>query len=200
MRLHGTSRAAPTRASSRAGRAVVDGAGVRRVRTALLVDSTTPLVVREAAVGDEDLLLEWANDPLTRRNSFNPAIIGAEEHHRWLRHRLRPGQRGLLLVIETQDGVPLATVRFDPIATGWRLNYSVGAQYRGRGLGRPVAGAGHGGAGAQPPRGILASGARDGREPALAPGVQTPGVRGRERRSRCGGISAVAVSEGHPCK
>jgi UDP-2,4-diacetamido-2,4,6-trideoxy-beta-L-altropyranose hydrolase len=125
-------------ASSRAGRAVVDGAGVRRVRTALLVDSTTPLVVREAAVRDEDLLLEWANDPQTRRNSFNRAIIGAEEHHQWLCHRLRPGQRGLLLVIETQDGVPLATVRFDPIATGWRLNYSVGAQYRGRGLGGPV--------------------------------------------------------------
>jgi UDP-2,4-diacetamido-2,4,6-trideoxy-beta-L-altropyranose hydrolase len=125
-------------ACSRAGRAVVDGAGVRRVRTALLVDSATPLVVRAAALRDEDLLLEWANDPLTRRNSFDRVTIGAEEHHAWLWDRLRPGRRCLLLVIETQDGVPLATVRFDPTETGWRLNYSVGAQYRGRGLGRPV--------------------------------------------------------------
>jgi UDP-2,4-diacetamido-2,4,6-trideoxy-beta-L-altropyranose hydrolase len=125
-------------ASSRAGRATVDGVGVRRVRTALLVDPDTPLVVRAAAASDEDLLLEWANDPLTRRNSFGRAIIGAEEHHEWLRDRLHARHSCLLLVIETQDGMPLGTARFDRIETGWKLNYSVGAQYRGRGLGLRV--------------------------------------------------------------
>jgi RimJ/RimL family protein N-acetyltransferase len=111
---------------------------LRRVRTALLVDADTPLAVRAAAASDEDLLLEWANDPLTRRNSFDRALIGADSHHEWLRDRLHASQSCVLLVIETQDGMPLATARFDRIETGWRLNYSVGAQYRGRGLGLRV--------------------------------------------------------------
>ena len=123
---------------SRAGRALVDGAGARRVRAALVVNAGTPLAVRPAVAADEDLLLEWANDALTRRNSFDRDLIGADEHHRWLRDRLSAGRNCLLLLVETEDGVPLATARFDRIETGWRVNYSVAAPYRARGLGPRV--------------------------------------------------------------
>ena len=122
-------------ASSSAGRALVDGEGAGRVRAALTVNATTPLAVRPAVASDEDLLLEWANDPATRRNSFDRELIAAAEHHRWLQDRLSAGGDCVLLVIETRDGIPLATARFDRTEAGWKINYSLAAEYRGRGLG-----------------------------------------------------------------
>lgn len=123
---------------SRAGRALVDGAGARRVRAALVVSAGTPLAVRPAVDADEELLLEWANDPVTRRNSFDRGVIGADEHHRWLRDKMSAGGNCLLLLVETQDGVPLATARFERIEGGWWINYTVAPPYRARGLGTRV--------------------------------------------------------------
>jgi UDP-2,4-diacetamido-2,4,6-trideoxy-beta-L-altropyranose hydrolase len=123
-------------AGSRAGYHAVDGRGVIRVRAALLADPRTLLHVRVAEAPDEELLLEWANDPITRRYSFGRSVINAEEHHRWFCGRLRDPQNCQLLIAEADDGVALGTVRFDRTADGWRLNYSLSAPYRGRGLGR----------------------------------------------------------------
>jgi UDP-2,4-diacetamido-2,4,6-trideoxy-beta-L-altropyranose hydrolase len=121
--------------ASRAAQLLVDGLGVGRVCAALLVNGKTVLRARHAGARDEELLLHWANDPTTRQNSFNPQMIAADEHHRWLRERLSAGANCVLLVIETEEGVPLATVRFDRTDAAWNINYSLAAEYRGRGLG-----------------------------------------------------------------
>jgi UDP-2,4-diacetamido-2,4,6-trideoxy-beta-L-altropyranose hydrolase len=123
-------------ASSRAGHRAVDGRGINRVRTALLAGASTPLRMRAAAPPDEELLLEWANDSITRRYSFGRNLISAAEHHQWFCGRLQDLHNCLLLIAETEEGAELGTVRFDRAAEGWRLNYSLGAPYRGRGLGR----------------------------------------------------------------
>jgi UDP-2,4-diacetamido-2,4,6-trideoxy-beta-L-altropyranose hydrolase len=123
-------------ASSREGLAIVDGQGVRRVATAVLLDASTPLVIRNSRAADEKLLLELANDPVTRRYSFGRPIVGEQEHHSWFCARLKQAQNCLLLIAETDDGVPLGTVRFDRGGERWRVNYSVAAPYRGRGVGR----------------------------------------------------------------
>ena len=41
------------------------------------------IYLREATIEDRDLLYEWANDPETRRASFNTDRINYEEHCRW---------------------------------------------------------------------------------------------------------------------
>lgn len=125
-------------AASRAAHALVDGAGAQRVRAALMTNAGSALVLRHAVAGDEALLLEWANDPLTRRNSFERGLIDPRAHHEWLRDKLSARGNCLFLVAETQDGEPLGTVRFDRAEAGWKINYSVAAPYRGRGLGVPV--------------------------------------------------------------
>jgi len=125
-------------ASARASYAVVDGRGVKRVGAALRVSASMRLAVRRAAAADEALLLEWANDPVTRRNSFARHQIGAAEHHQWLAGRLHAQDRCLLLIVDSDDGVPLGMVRFDRTGRDWTLNYSIAAPYRGRGLARPT--------------------------------------------------------------
>jgi RimJ/RimL family protein N-acetyltransferase len=92
--------------------------------------------MRVASAPDENLLLEWANNLGTRRNSGGRAVIGAEEHHRWLDASLHDPDNCLLLLAETHDAVPVGTVRFDRTDGGWRVNYSLAAAFRGRGLAR----------------------------------------------------------------
>jgi RimJ/RimL family protein N-acetyltransferase len=125
-------------ASSQLCRAAVDGKGVQRVLAAMLLDSNTVLIARNAIDGDEALLLEWANDPTTRRNSFAPARIAEEEHRRWFWGRLHDVGNCRMFIVETEGGTPLGQVRFDKERDTWRVSFSIGEPFRGRGLGRRI--------------------------------------------------------------
>ena len=118
--------------------AAVDGKGVDRVCAALTVMATTPLRVRRARLGDEALLLEWANDPTTRRNAFSPAPISAATHQIWFQSRLRNQDGCRLYIVETTDGVPLGHVRFERSEQAWEVHYALAPIFRGRGLGLPI--------------------------------------------------------------
>jgi len=118
--------------------ATVDGAGAARVCNAMLISTATRLHARPACVEDEGLLLEWANDPLTRRNAFASDPIAPQSHHEWFRARLRRPQSCLIFVVQTEAGVPVGQVRFDREQDYWEIDYGVAAELRGRGLARPM--------------------------------------------------------------
>jgi UDP-2,4-diacetamido-2,4,6-trideoxy-beta-L-altropyranose hydrolase len=124
--------------SSRAGHAAVDGGGVRRVAAALWASADMPLAIRRATAADEALLLEWANDRETRRNSFGRESIGVSEHHEWLRARLQSAETCRILIVESGERVPLGMARFERSGLTWTVNYSVATPFRGRGLARPM--------------------------------------------------------------
>jgi len=117
--------------------AVVDGNGAKRVRAALTVTAATVLQVRHAKLEDEALLLAWANDPLTRRNSFSHESIPAATHAIWFRERLGDRDKYKLYIVETTDGVAVGQVRFDRHDEAWEINYALAPTFRARGLGRP---------------------------------------------------------------
>jgi RimJ/RimL family protein N-acetyltransferase len=90
-----------------AGRALVDGRGAQRVVRAM---ETAGLALREATAEDAAVLFEWANDPVTRAASFEPAPIAWETHVAWLERSLASGDRLLFLA---EDAGPVGQVRFD---------------------------------------------------------------------------------------
>ena len=110
---------------------LVDGEGAARVAAAILVSEKTNLSLRNAKPEDSRLYFAWANDPEVRRQSFDPRPIDWAGHQDWFARRL---EDALLLVAADEAGVPLGQVRFER-KDGWRINYSVGAEFRGFGLG-----------------------------------------------------------------
>ena len=56
---------------------------------------------RPAKEGDARLLWGWANDPLTRRQSFNPAAIPWTEHERWF-SRILASTNARLWILERE--------------------------------------------------------------------------------------------------
>ncbi len=116
----------------------VDGLGVDRVCAALMASRATLLAVRPATPGDEDLLLEWANDPQTRANSFNPERITPEGHKGWFSGRLAEPERCRFYIVETVRGLPVGQVRFDKTDDHWAIDYAAAPQLRGQGLGATI--------------------------------------------------------------
>lgn len=118
--------------------ALVDGAGAARIASSLTLNCASPLRAREAAASDEALLLEWANDPATRENSFSVQPIPVASHQAWFRERLRDRRNCRFFVVETAEGLPVGQVRFDSGDNCWTVSYAVSKTFRGRGLGRRV--------------------------------------------------------------
>jgi UDP-2,4-diacetamido-2,4,6-trideoxy-beta-L-altropyranose hydrolase len=126
--------ALPATWSERCSR-TVDGRGTERVVSILTLDPETPLRARLARLDDEALILGWANDPLVRRNAFNPGTIDPVTHHAWFCGRLRDIEHCRLYVVETHDGLPVGQVRFERAGEAWEVHYGLDARCRGRGIG-----------------------------------------------------------------
>lgn len=116
----------------------VDGRGAARVATAVLAGPDMALCLRRATVEDEILLLEWANDPETRRNAFSSGQIAVEEHRAWFARRLADPSTCLMIFVESPSGIAVGHVRFDRTGEDWIISYMLGPQFRRRGLGRRI--------------------------------------------------------------
>lgn len=118
--------------------AAVDGEGANRVYAALTVTATTPLLVRHARLRDEITLLEWANDPTTRRNGFSSELISPATHRIWFRNKLRDLDDCHLYIVETANNIVVGQVRFERSEQAWEVHYALAPIFRGRGLGIPL--------------------------------------------------------------
>ena len=117
--------------------AMLDGRGTARVADILLLKPTTPFTVRPALLEDESLLLNWANDPLVRKNSFDTNIIDADTHRFWFFKKLRSPDSTQIFIVQTESGLPIGQVRFERRDNAWEISYSLAAMARGRDLSAP---------------------------------------------------------------
>ena len=117
---------------------LVDGRGAERVASFLLIDAQTPLKARLARLDDENILLQWANDPLVRKYAFQPDAIDPDTHHKWFYKRLDDYEKCRLYIVETENDFPIGQVRFDKIEDGWEISYSLDPRVRGRKLGKSL--------------------------------------------------------------
>ena len=116
----------------------VDGKGGRRVVDSMFISASgTPLTVRRAAASDEVLLLEWANDPETRRNSFSNKVITSDEHHAWFHKQLGDVKRCCFFIIEDPEKNSIGQVRFErEHKRKFSVSYSLSKGCRGKDMGR----------------------------------------------------------------
>lgn len=94
------------------------------------------LTCRIATLDDAELLWRWINDPVTRRNSFNPAPIPWGEHVAWLEHRV--GSATTRLWIFSDRERPVGQVRCEVSGDGAEMNIAVAPECRARGYGKAM--------------------------------------------------------------
>lgn len=96
------------------------------------------LTHRPATLADAHLYFDWANDPITRKQSFSSDPISLEMHTAWFSRKLADST-ALLLVFENEAGEPVGQIRFErkPVADlpdEIIVGISVDARFRGQGL------------------------------------------------------------------
>jgi len=95
--------------------------------------SQTNLNLRVAAVKDIDDLYEWANDPNTRKNSYNQKKIDYTSHVEWFQHKLNSPDCEFL-IFENEINEKLGFVRFDRAKENtWIISINVAPEQRGKG-------------------------------------------------------------------
>jgi RimJ/RimL family protein N-acetyltransferase len=92
------------------------------------------IIIRLAVLDDVCLLWEWANDPITRVNSFNTEFISWNVHQSWYAKKmLSPESRHWIMELEN---TPAGQIRYDRLSADTaQVSFSVARVFRGRGLG-----------------------------------------------------------------
>lgn len=114
---------------------LLDGRGAARAAEILVPGSVESSRLRVARDDDAALLFRWVNDAEVRKASFSSDPIGWDEHCRWFA-AVREDPESRVWVLETEAGVPLGQFRVARQEGVGVLDYSVDADFRGRGFGR----------------------------------------------------------------
>ena len=89
--------------------------------------------LRPATLDDADFMLRLRNDPETRLNSHNTAMIARADHMAWLADALKGDL--IRIYVASVDERPVGTVRVDDAVTHKMLSWMVAPEPRGRGHG-----------------------------------------------------------------
>lgn len=91
------------------------------------------LSVRKATEKDIDDLFEWANDPITRKNSYNQEKIDYDSHVKWVVNKLSDSDC-LFLIFENIKSQKIGFVRFDrDEQKNWVISINIAPSQRGKG-------------------------------------------------------------------
>ncbi len=89
--------------------------------------------LRSVVEKDALIILNWANDPLTRRMSFNTEPISKKEHSRWFSKQLMSPSRRLF--IATYQKTPMGLCRFQQVdSKTWEIGINLCPEFRKRKL------------------------------------------------------------------
>jgi UDP-2,4-diacetamido-2,4,6-trideoxy-beta-L-altropyranose hydrolase len=115
------------------GRQLVNGTGLSSILCYL---QGTELTLRRANQNDCRTIWEWANDPVTRQNSFRPETIPWESHVAWFTSKLADPDT-LFLVATNSIGEAIGYVRFELVTVAQAvISVAVAPTQRGRGYGK----------------------------------------------------------------
>jgi RimJ/RimL family protein N-acetyltransferase len=91
------------------------------------------ILFRKVEPSDMQMLYEWANDMLTRTNSFNTTSISFDEHKKWFEKQLC--STNVLFLIALHETDCIGQVRFVINDNKAEINYSINPLFRGHGYG-----------------------------------------------------------------
>ena len=89
--------------------------------------------LRRACIADSERLLDWRNDPDTRRWYLHPARVPRRDHQAWLARKL--ADRNCRIYIAEARSTPVGQLRLERVGRAAEVSLSVDGAARGRGLG-----------------------------------------------------------------
>ena len=89
--------------------------------------------IRNSTKKDEKLILDWANEKVVRKNSFNTNYINKEDHRRWFFNMLKNPNFSQYIMTDLKER-PIGQVRFEIRGSFSFIDVSIDCYFRGKGL------------------------------------------------------------------
>ena len=93
---------------------------------------------RPVSVSDAKILLDWRNDPETRKQSINTEEVKLDRHIEWLENSIVNPNRKLLIALYGEE--PVGTVRLDTEEPFSEISWTIAPSARGKGTGTKMVG------------------------------------------------------------
>lgn len=94
--------------------------------------------IRLATIEDLDMIYEWANDPVTRANSFSSAPIPYETHVQWFERTLEREDVLFLIEMDGEEPVGQLRVAISEESSEGEISISTAPDKRGMGYGKKI--------------------------------------------------------------
>ena len=93
------------------------------------------LVLRDVEASDFKVLLEWRNDNITRKYSFDSKLITNIDHDKYLTAAINNSSRSIFIL--EYNGLPIGTLKEDKIQNNvFEISYTISPKYRGMKFGQ----------------------------------------------------------------
>lgn len=86
---------------------------------------------REISEEDIDIIYKWANDPVTRSQSYSDGNIKFEEHKEWFEEKVN--NSNCCFLIFSNNNKKIGLVRFDLKGRYWVVSINIAPSERGQG-------------------------------------------------------------------
>lgn len=70
------------------------------------------LTLRKATLEDANLIYEWANDPESRRNSYNQELIAYDDHISWFSKKVKDPHT-YFFIFNNKEGIAVGQIRIE---------------------------------------------------------------------------------------
>jgi spore coat polysaccharide biosynthesis protein SpsF len=91
------------------------------------------IIFKKSSIDDLDLLFDWVNEDMVRKNSFSNDIITYNQHAEWFKDKINSENTKIFICY--LDDKPVGQVRIDIIGMDGYIDYSVDKYYRKKGIG-----------------------------------------------------------------
>lgn len=93
------------------------------------------LHLRKITLRDSEVLLNWRNDSVSRRNSHTLSSVDIDEHKAYLNRTINGSQRSQFIL--EYNKVPVGTISEDKLGDqDFKLSYTVSPSFRGKKIGQ----------------------------------------------------------------
>lgn len=93
--------------------------------------------LRKSNFEDWRTLLDWRNDPVSRKNSFTENEISETEHINWYKESLKNDKREFYILEE--NSTPIGVIRSDKCKSDeFVLSWNISSKFRGKGYGNII--------------------------------------------------------------
>ena len=124
------------RINSEENKYLIDEFGLERINYFINKPLEEKIKLKKISFEDIDLMFNWVNDALVRKNSFMKKKIKYSEHKKWFKKKIFSKKSIIFKLL--LNNIPIGQIRYEKKNNFYEIDYSIDEAFRNHGFGRLI--------------------------------------------------------------